>query len=71
MTDHDEELHKHKAHPGNKYYLPPVTEARGEIGYISILTDFHFNEEVLYKEEITRFPYKKATKNQAVGMNGH
>ena len=25
VMDHVADLHIHKAHPGNKYYLPPIT----------------------------------------------
>ena len=39
-----EDLHNHKAYPRNRYYLPPISEAKGEIGYISLLTGFYFNE---------------------------
>ena len=56
VMDHVADLHNYKAHLGNKNYLPPITGATIDIGYISLINDFHFNEEVLYKESITRLP---------------
>ena len=47
---------KIKAHPGNQYFSSPLTAAKGDIGDISILTNFHFNSDKLHQEDITRFP---------------
>ena len=47
--DNVEDLHNHKAYTGNKYYLTPNIQSKGEVGDISLLTNFNFNEEVLYQ----------------------
>ena len=40
-----------------KIFVPPLTAAKGEkVGDISLLTDFHFNEKVLYQEASMEFP---------------
>ena len=56
VIEHVSDLHKHTANPGNKYYLSLITEAKVEIGDIILLTEFYFNEKVLYQESSTIFP---------------
>ena len=44
VTEHVEDSHKHNVHQVNKDYLNTITEERGYIGDIKILTEFNFNE---------------------------
>ena len=44
MTDHVSYLHNQEVHTGNTDDLTPITEPKGDIGYISLLTDFNFIE---------------------------
>ena len=43
VMEHVVDLHNHKSHTGTRDYTPPITEAMGEIGDISIHTDLYFN----------------------------
>ena len=40
------DLLNQNAHPGNQYFLTPLTVAKGDIGSISLLTDFNFNKNI-------------------------
>ena len=44
VMEHVVDLHNHKSHTGTRDYTPPITEEMGEIGDISIHTDFYFNQ---------------------------
>ncbi len=41
VMEHTGNLSNHKAHPGNPESLPPMTRAHGEVGDITLLTEFH------------------------------
>ena len=47
VMDNVEDLYNHKTHSGNKHNRNTITGANGEIGNISLLTECHFNEEIL------------------------
>ena len=50
---------------GEKYYIPPITEAKRDIGDIILLTEFNFNEKELYQEATTIFPDREG--NEILG----
>ena len=45
---HTADLHNHRANCSNEDNIPPLTKAKGAIGDITLLTEFHFNEDILY-----------------------
>ena len=47
---HTAELHNYRANRANEDNLPPLILEKGEVGNITILTEFHFNEDILYQE---------------------
>ena len=53
---HTADLHNHKANAANENMVPPITRAKGEIGDITLLTEFYFNEPVLYQQYDAKFP---------------
>ena len=50
------DLHDHKAWLNNPISLPHITDAFGEVGDITLLTTFHFNEDVYYQNYAYQFP---------------
>ena len=53
---HTDDFQNHGANKGNEDILPLLIAAKGEIGYITLLTTFHFNQDVLYQEYTSKFP---------------
>ena len=56
VMEHTADIHNHRANKKNDGHLPSMTAAKGEIGDITLLTEFLFNEEVLYQEYDYKFP---------------
>ena len=50
------DLHNHKARVNNPISIPPITDAFGEVGDITLLTTFHFNEDIYYQNYAYQFP---------------
>jgi len=53
---HTTDLHNHRANCRNEDNIPPLTKAKGEIGDIMLLTEFRFNEDILYQDYSYKFP---------------
>lgn len=53
---HTADLHNHRANSSNEDNIPPLTKAKGEIGDITLLTEFQFNEDILYQDYNYKFP---------------
>ena len=53
---HVADLHNHKSRVNNPISIPPITDAFGEVGDITLLTTFHFNEEIYYQNYAYQFP---------------
>ena len=53
---HVADLHNHKARLNNPISLPPITDAYGEVSDITLLTTFHFNEDIYYQNYAYQFP---------------
>ena len=58
-------FHKHQPNKRNEDNPPPLKTEKGEIGDITLLITFHFNEDVLY-QEYTSNPSKEKG-NEKVG----
>ena len=46
----------HRANCSNEDNIPPLTKAKEEIGDITLLTEFCFNEDILYQDYNHKFP---------------
>jgi len=53
---HTADLHNHRANCSNEDNIPPLTKAKEEIGDITLLTEFCFNEDILYQDYNHKFP---------------
>ena len=49
---HTDDVSNHQANQGNDHNLLPLTVAKGEIWDIIFLTEFYFNEDILYQNMI-------------------
>ena len=49
VMQHTAGLHNHRANRANEDNLQPLTSKKGEVGYITLLTEFNFNEDILYQ----------------------
>ena len=49
VMQHTDDVKNHRANKRNKDNLPRLTAQKGGIGDITLLTTFHFNEDVLYQ----------------------
>ena len=59
------DLHNHRAHNNNDDFLPPLQLALGEVGDISLLTEYLFNDPIMYQDITSRFP--EAGGNEKLG----
>ena len=65
VMQHTSDLHNHCANQSNEYNLLPLTLAKGEFGDITLLTEFHFNEYILYQEY--DYKYTEEGGNESLG----
>ena len=63
---HTADLHSHCANQENEDNLPPPTLEKVEVGDITLLTEFHFNEDILYQEY--DYKYHEKGGNDSLGQ---
>ena len=66
VMKHTGDVHNHQANKRNGDNIPTLTTAKGEIGDITLLITFHFNEDVLYQEYTSNPPKEEG--NEKVGQ---
>ena len=52
---HTSDARKHQVNQGDNYNNTPLTVAKGNNGYITILSEFYFNGDILDKEYDHKF----------------
>ena len=62
------ELRNHRANCSNEDNIPPLTKAKEEIGDILLLTEFRFNEDILYQDYNYKFRSKEEMRSRVSGM---
>ena len=50
------DLHNHTANQNNTDWIPPITAQTGDTVDITLLTEFKFNEGILYQDYNSKFP---------------
>ena len=71
VMQHTSDLHNHCANQSNEYNLLPLTLAKGEFGDITLLTEFHFNEYILYQEYDYKYTEEGGMRVWVNGMGEH
>ena len=56
VMQHTADLHNNCANRENEDNIPPITLEKGGVGDITLLTEFHFNEDILYQEYDYKYP---------------
>ena len=52
VMQHTADLHNNISNRSNEDNLPLPNSEKGGVGNITILTEYHFNENILYQEDV-------------------